>query len=440
MDQFESGQLADAEASLRQAIEIDCDQAEWHHQLGLILLETARVAEAIGSFDLAAAADPSSPDYLDAATAACIDCGDFTGAASRLQRLLRLDPNDHSTWARLIEVQADADHHDDAETSFYLAEMQLGCQSALCLVAMAGSLAARQSWSRAKWCLQEAIRLAPELAEARRSLAEVLVATDHFDDAMPLYEQLVRESPVDTSVAIAWSDLLARVGRESESSGVLRRVLDADPANPDVHYRLGVAWAAQGQYQQAAVAFQLVRRLDRSHVQCDRDLAACLLHLGQVGDAKRLLVLATQRLRDAGECELAGETDESLLALGRLLLAAELSAEAIVVLELAETRAESVTADHLRPLARARYLAGDTDGGRRVSRRVLRLEPDCVASTANLALAALHGDRLVEAAAWIRRGVRGHPHDEGLRRIRTRLRIRRVSTLLRRLAGMQRQR
>ena len=435
MDLFESGQLADAEDSLRQAIEIDSDQAEWHHQLGLILTESGRLAEAIASFDFAAAAEPSTAEYLDAAVAARVRFGDLTGAAEQLQHMLRLEPSDDATWARLIDVQAAAGKHDEAETSFYLAELQLEARSRLCLVAIARSLAECSEWDRAKWCLKEAIRMAPAKSEARQCLAEVLVATDQLDAALPLYEQLVRESPVDAQVAIAWADLLSRVGRESESADVLRRVLDADPANPDVHYRLGVACASQGHYQQAAVAFQLVRRLDRAHLQCDRDLAACLLQLGQVGDAKRLLVLTVQRLRDAKASDLAGDSADSLLKLGRLLLFAELFAEAVFVLELAASCTDSADETLLRPLARARYLSGDQPGGRRVSRRILRLDPTCIASISNLALASLQANRLAETAGWMKRGLALHPNDEQLRRIRTRLRLRRAANLFRSLMG-----
>jgi tetratricopeptide (TPR) repeat protein len=164
-------------------------------------------------------------------------------------------------------------------------------------------------------------------------------------------------------------------------------------------------------------------------------LAACLLQLGQVGDAKRLLVLTVQRLRDAEASDLAGDSTDSLLKVGQLLLSAELFAEAVFVLELAAKRAESADASLLRPLARARYLSGDQPGGRRVSRRILRLDPTCIASISNLALGSLQANRLAEAAGWMKRGLALQPDDETLRCIRTRLRLRRVANLLRSLMG-----
>jgi hypothetical protein len=52
-----------------------------------------------------------------------------------------------------------------------------------------------------------------------------------------------------------------------------------------------------------------------------------------------------------------------------------------------------------------------------------------------LALASLQANRLAETAGWMKRGLALHPNDEQLRRIRTRLRLRRVANLFRSLMG-----
>ena len=75
----------------------------------------------------------------------------------------------------------------------------------------------------------------------------------------------------------------------------------------------------------------------------------------------------------------------------------------------------------LRRLALARFRAGDHEGGIAASRRVVRLDPTCVASMHNLALAALEGGRYRIAAGWIRQGMAIDRHDDELRRLRMRL-------------------
>ena len=59
----------------------------------------------------------------------------------------------------------------------------------------------------------------------------------------------------------------------------------------------------------------------------------------------------------------------------------------------AATRAEPGNAELWRKLALARFQSGDRRGGVAASRRALRLDPACVVSMYNLALAALEHSR-----------------------------------------------
>lgn len=431
---LESGRLSEAETALRRALEIDADQADWHHQLGVILEMAGRDIEAIESFDRAAAEAAETPDHVDAAAAACMRIGDLCGGEARLSKLTRLLPGDEAIWSRLIEAQAAQARHDEAETSFYLAEMDLGRPSAACLQALGGSLAARGSWDKAVWCLEESIRLEPARLQAHQLLAEVKAATGNPRAAMKIYRALLRQSAVDATVALSYAALLRSDDNVDEAGAVLRQILEQDPVNAEAHFQLGLCAMSQGQFQQAALAFQLVRRLDRTHEQCDRALAESLLRLGQIGDARRLLSLAAQRLHDA---DFSSEDDPSLEQFGHLLLGVDLAADAAAVFgRLADCRGWA-DVEVLRPLAKARFLAGDLQGGRSVSRRILRINPTCVASISNLALVSIRQGRTREAAGWIQRGLREHPRDEVLRQLRFKLLLQIATTTFRRLAGLR---
>ena len=433
VDLLESGRLAEAEMALRRALAIDMDQSEWHHQLGVILEMRGRDHEAIDSFDRAASGAAEASDHVEAAAAACMRLGDHRRAEERLARLSRLSSDDEEVWSRLIEVQAAQGRHDEAETTFYLSQMNLDRTSAVCLVAVGESLAERRSWDKAHWCLEEAIRLEPTCWHAHRCLADVKAATGQPQAAMKVYQWLLQQSTVDASVALSYARLLMAADRMDQAGAVVRQVLDQDPVNVEAHFQVGMVAMAQGHVQQAALAFQLVRRLDRTHERCDRALAEALLRLGQLGDARRLLSLAAQRLRDSVD---SAEDEDSLERFGHLLLGADLAAEAAEVFEQLADRRGWTDGAVLRPLARSRYLAGDVPGGRTISRRILRLDPACVASISNLALASIGQGRLREAAGWIQRGLREHPRDEVLRQLRFKLFLRAATAVLKRLTGV----
>ena len=236
----------------------------------------------------------------------------------------------------------------------------------------------------------------------------------------------------DADTAVRYAELLAASEQYDEASAVLRQVLEHDPVHVEAHFQMGELAMAQDQFQHAALAFQLVRRLDRSHERCDRALGEALLYLGQIGDARRLLSLAAKKHTESQSAEATG----SLSRFGAVLLGAELAEEAVFVFEQVAQQTRWTDLHVLRALARSRYLAGDVEGGRSVSRRVLRLSPTCVASLSNLGLASLQERRLREASGWIQRGLRAHPADEGLRQLRFKLLLHRIKKMCRSVVGL----
>lgn len=431
---LESGRVAEAEAAFRRALAIDSDQADWHFQLGLILEMSGRDVEAVESFDRASTAAPGTRDYVDAAVSLSIRVGDTKQAETRLARLAQMCPEDPDVWPRLIEARAALGQHDEAETTFYLAEMHLDRTTAACLVALGESLIARQLWDKANWCMTEATRREPTFASAYQGLAEIHLANDRPREAMKVYRRLLDQHMGDAATAVRYAELLGETKQYDEASAVLRQVLDHDPVNVEAHFQMGELAMAQSQFQHAALAFQLVRRLNRGHDRCERALGEALFQLGQLGDARRLLSLAAKK-----QAELkATETVGALSRFGSILLIAGLAAEAAFVLEQVAEQTNWDDQDILRALARARYLAGDISGGRTVSRRILRLNSTCVASLSNLAIASLQQRRLSEASGWIRWGLRAHPRDEGLRQLRFKLMLRRIKQMCRRVVGLDR--
>ena len=118
-----------------------------------------------------------------------------------------------------------------------------------------------------------------------------------------------------------------------------------------------------------------------------------------------------------------------------MLLDATMASEAAPILaEAIQQDGESAALQ--RRLALARFRSGDRDGGVTASRRVLRLDPRCVVSMHNLALAALEDGRLRAAAGWVRRGLRVDRHDTELRRLRVRVWLAWAREAIRRVTGI----
>lgn len=437
-DHFESGRWAEAEASLRRALDIDDEQPHWHHQLGVILELTGRDAEAVESFELATQHAPDDVEPHLAAASALRRTGDLSRSIDHYVAVTKLEPESDAAWAGLIEACASAGKHEDAEMYFYMSETALHRPSSVCLQEMGISLAMRASWKKAAWCLEESLRHGPKRGRACARLAGVYLELGREADALAIFDQLEPAQVVDPDVALAHADLLEQTGRYKTALEVLQRVMQFDPTNVAAHYQFGRLAMRAGQYQQAALAFQLVRRLDPNHLAVDAALGEAMLQLGQAGDARTLLASAARRMGATREITESSHGRHMLTRLSELLLRADLASDAARLLDILVRNDADSGLDRLRNLAEARFRAGDLKGGRAASRRVLRHDPTCVASIHNLALVSLLEERHDEAAAWIARGRAIDRRDEGLRQLRVRLLIGRCVCWGRRLLGCHR--
>jgi tetratricopeptide (TPR) repeat protein len=460
LEMYQRGRWAEAEAELRKALSLNPDQAEWHYNLGLTLEAAGRDSDALASYERAIQLLPEQVDPLVAAAVASNRLGRHQEAIERLERALRLDQQHEVAWAQKIDALSRLGNHDEAETTFYLAQQTLKESSAACLAAMAESLIQRGEFQRAEWCLKEAMRLEPAMPRLRARLAAVSAATNKPQRALQLYLRELRDDPGNIDTLLEYGTLLMDLGRHPEAAEKFRRVLELEPANVEAHYELGCLAMAARRFEQAHLEFELVLKLDPQFPGIHMAVGESLLRRGRIEEARERLVQEHQQLRvDSGEADStqpsvsdldsagpatagpAGASEDMRLsvdpaALGDLLLEAGEPARAVQLLELAIQRGE--TPDLLRQLALARFRAGDREGGSAISRRVLRLEPQCLRSMHNLALAALQEGRIRTAAGWVWRGLRINRHDADMRRLRVRVLVGLVKELWRRVLRRQR--
>jgi tetratricopeptide (TPR) repeat protein len=420
LEMYERGRWAEAEAELRKAIALNPEQPEWHFNLGLTLEASERDAEALACYERASDLMPGQVDPLLAAGLAANRLGQYERGVEWFRRALRIDARCELAYAHQIESHVRLGNHDDAETAFYLAQQALEEPSAHCLSMIAESLMQRGRHDRAEWCLWQAVRIDPTIPRLRARLGAVYAATSRPQRALQMFLRDLRDDPGNIDTLLEYGEALMDLERLPEAAEKFRRVLELEPANVDAHYRLGEIGLRAGKFEQAHLEFELVLKLDPQYPGVRTAIAEALVRRGLAAQARPHLREELDALRAA---EQAGEPpgeEPDLARLGAALLEAGMSAEAAQALARA-LAARGPGAGLLRKLALARFRSGDRAGGVAASRRVLRIEPGCVASMHNLALAALEQGRLRVAAAWIARGLRVARHDDGLRRLRMRL-------------------
>jgi len=418
-EMYERGRWAEAESELRKALSLNPDQPEWHYNLGLTLEASGRDLEALSSYERAVELLPDQSEPLIAAGVVCNRLQRHAQAVAWLDQALSLTPRNETAYAHKISAMIRLGDHDEAEATFYLAQHALEEPSAQCLAAIAESLIERELFDRAGWCLKEALRLEPQVPRVRARLAAVLAATGKPQRALQMYLRDLRDDPGNIDTLLDYGDLLIDLGRLPEAAEKFRRVLELEPANVDAHERLGQIAMAAGRHEQAHLEFELVLKLDPQFPVIRLAVGEALLKRGHTKAARRCLREELDCWTQEEPVESARSAEE-LERFGGLLLEAGMPTEAAKMFQQAvDEGAESAIL--LRKLAVARFGAGETDRGVAASRRVLRLDPKCIASIHNLALAALQAGQLRVAAGWIARGLRVDRHDDGLRRLRMQL-------------------
>lgn len=104
--------------------------------------------------------------------------------------------------------------------------------------------------------LDEALRLAPSLAEARYNLGRVLESQGRIGDATLHLREAARLAPENALVRLALADVLQAAGDLDEAVVHLRRAIALNPQAADAHNNLGVALGSLGLLDEAAAHFR----------------------------------------------------------------------------------------------------------------------------------------------------------------------------------------
>jgi len=417
LEMYERGRWTEAESELRKALEIDPDQGDWHFNLGLTLERIGRDGEALSSYEQASRLLHESVDPQLAAGSACIRLGRFEDAIVWFDKIIAIQPTVEPVWAMLIDANASLGNHESAETVFYMAQDALDEPSANVLVAMSGSLLSRELVDRAIWCAREALKIDSNVEGGRLRLASALVSSGQGQQASQILLQELREDPGNVQALLLHADVLAESGKTNEALMKLHRVLELEPANVEAHIRAGKFAMEEMRWEEAFIAWGLVRRLYPNHPTASLHLAQSLLAMNRMSAARPLLQEYVERMDEE-------TTVTEKIHISELLL---MAGEPTLVTTLLEPLHKSMSETHplkvtcMKRLALSLFADGRTDDGAAISRKVLRFEPNCIASIHNLALAAVKAKRYRSAWGWVRRGLSVDSLDNDLRRLRSRL-------------------
>jgi len=119
------------------------------------------------------------------------------------------------------------------------------------LRALAASYEQARDYPSAVQTLRKALELAPKDAEVKRELAEKLLLTEQFEEALQLYQELAQASPREAQYPLRMSQIYRQQRDLAKAREAQERAQNLDPDNLEIQYNDVNLLEAEGRFAQA---------------------------------------------------------------------------------------------------------------------------------------------------------------------------------------------
>jgi tetratricopeptide (TPR) repeat protein len=138
--------------------------------------------------------------------------------------------------------------------------------------------------------LQRALELNPNYTDARFDLASVLASTGRWEEAAKAYVRVIAERPDHAraiehlgEVYVMWGDQLAKSGRDEDAIARYREALPIRADDPDLHGRVGMAFARMDKLAESQAEFEAMLKLNPQSRLAQEALAAIVKRRKELG-------------------------------------------------------------------------------------------------------------------------------------------------------------
>jgi tetratricopeptide (TPR) repeat protein len=286
---FRDGKIEEAEATLRDVVASEPENAAACHMLGLIALGRGRHADALAEFSRAIAANPRFARAHVSLALAQVAIGDRTAAEASYRQAIALNP-----------------------------------KLPMAVVNLAGLLMQEGRLAAAIELLRPAIKRMPDRFELRNNLGIALLRQGKTAQAVKAMQEALAVAP---NLALAHANLaraLRASGKLDEAAARYRRALEIEPDHAQMMTRLAEVEREQGNLSEAAFLAERAQRLDPKLTAASVALALCRLEQRRFAEAE------TEARRALG---LDPSSSQASLALARILEQHGDPAEALAVVD-----------------------------------------------------------------------------------------------------------
>lgn len=361
----------------------------------------------------------------------------YKATATICQRLIEANPDLGEAWHFLGRVAIETGDFKTAVENLVRA-VSLDPENIAARGSLAHALELRGQIEQAITAWRTYRNFAPDDPNAPFRLAALLAGEENLNEAVDLYEEVVRLQPGDPAPLVALGRLYVRAEQGSIAVETLRRAVQIDETrfdswynlatalhgygdpndaidayesalalnseNPDCHNALGVAFRERGDFAEAVHHGERAIKLHPGAPEFLNNLGAALILTARAGDAVEILERA--RSLNPGDGEILNNLGVAYMGLGRL-------DESIACFEAALSTQED-WADVHHNLGNALRQANRLDDAEPHFKRALSINPDNFQIYGSYAVALLSMNRPADAIASYRKAITLAPEEPEL--------------------------
>ena len=267
------GQLDHAEPLYRQITQIDPENGEAWHLLGVLMLQKGQSAYAEKYLTKATELRPDKAKYFNNLSSAQKLCGKLKEAEGSLRMAIKVDPDFAEGHVNLGNFLSESERYDEAIDRFRTALVHYPKVSMLYL-SLAFALFQTGRLDEAKLVCLKALELKPDLSTAHNVLGGIFTGLGQLPEAVEAYEKALIGSS-DTIVTHLNLGLIYRMQRNIDAAeSNYRKALSLEPDNIDGLVGLAGTLMEGGQINEAIDTFRHVLAFDPENGDANHMLAA----------------------------------------------------------------------------------------------------------------------------------------------------------------------
>jgi len=276
----QAGRLPSAEQIYRQILELDPNQVDALHLLGVLAHQAGRPDLAIVYIGRAIALNGDEADFHHNRAKAYYASGRLPEAIEGYRRALELKPDFAVAHDNLGLALMEQGKLDEAIASFHRA-LDLDPHSAGALNNLGNALRNQGKLAEAIHRFGLALAIEPGFFAAQNNLGNALSDQGKAAEAVACLRQAVQMSPNFAGGLYNLGNALFAQSNLEEAVACYRQALRLAPAFAQAHNNLGLALVEQGKLEEAITCYRQAVALDPQHREAHSNLALPLLLLGR---------------------------------------------------------------------------------------------------------------------------------------------------------------